>query len=401
MSEIIDARARKILDSRGNETVEVEIFTEYGMGQASAPSGASKGKTEVLDFPQGGVDSSLRSFKTKISAKLIGMDSLDQAGIDSLLEKIDGTPNFSEIGGNLATAISMAVAKASADELGIPLFRYLGGVNYRIPVPLGNVVGGGKHAVNGTTIQEFLVATHSDDIFTSIKTNAQVHKRIKEIAAKELDIPIGMGDEKAWVLPFDDEKVLSLIGEVVDEVSSKTGLEIEKGIDLAASNFYSNGSYIYKNGKLSREEQVDFVEGIVKDRGFTIIEDPFDEEDFDSFAELTKRVGDRALIVGDDIYTSSASRLEKGIEKGASNAILLKPNQVGTISRLLATFRLARENGMAVVVSHRSGETTDAFIAHLAVALGAEYIKTGTVGGERIAKLNELVRIQEEMGVTR
>jgi enolase len=326
---------------------------------------------------------------------------LDQAGIDSLLEKIDGTPNFSEIGGNLATAISMAVAKASADELGIPLFRYLGGVNYRIPVPLGNVVGGGKHAVNGTTIQEFLVATHSDDIFTSIKTNAQVHKRIKEIAAKELDIPIGMGDEKAWVLPFDDEKVLSLIGEVVDEVSSKTGLEIEKGIDLAASNFYSNGSYIYKNGKLSREEQVDFVEGIVKDRGFTIIEDPFDEEDFDSFAELTKRVGDRALIVGDDIYTSSASRLEKGIEKGASNAILLKPNQVGTISRLLATFRLARENGMAVVVSHRSGETTDAFIAHLAVALGAEYIKTGTVGGERIAKLNELVRIQEEMGVTR
>jgi len=401
MSEIIDARARKILDSRGNETVEVEIFTEYGMGQASAPSGASKGKTEVLDFPQGGVDSSLRSFKTKISAKLIGMDSLDQAGIDSLLEKIDGTPNFSEIGGNLATAISMAVAKASADELGIPLFRYLGGVNYRIPVPLGNVVGGGKHAVNGTTIQEFLVATHSDDIFTSIKTNAQVHKRIKEIAAKELDIPIGMGDEKAWVLPFDDEKVLSLIGEVVDEVSSKTGLEIEKGIDLAASNFYSNGSYIYKNGKLSREEQIDFVEGIVKDRGFTIIEDPFDEEDFDSFAELTKRVGDRALIVGDDIYTSSASRLEKGIEKGASNAILLKPNQVGTISRLLATFHLARENGMAVVVSHRSGETTDAFIAHLAVALGAEYIKTGTVGGERIAKLNELVRIQEEMGVTR
>jgi len=401
MSEIIDARARKILDSRGNETVEVEIFTEYGMGQASAPSGASKGKTEVLDFPQGGVDSSLRSFKTKISAKLIGMDSLDQAGIDSLLEKIDGTPNFSEIGGNLATAISMAVAKASADELGIPLFRYLGGVNYRIPVPLGNVVGGGKHAVNGTTIQEFLVATHSDDIFTSIKTNAQVHKRIKEIAAKELDIPIGMGDEKAWVLPFDDEKVLSLIGEVVDEVSSKTGLEIEKGIDLAASNFYSNGSYIYKNGKLSREEQIDFVEGIVKDRGFTIIEDPFDEEDFDSFAELTKRVGDRALIIGDDIYTSSASRLEKGIEKGASNAILLKPNQVGTISRLLATFHLARENGMAVVVSHRSGETTDAFIAHLAVALGAEYIKTGTVGGERIAKLNELVRIQEEMGVTR
>ncbi|MEM4950203.1 MAG: enolase C-terminal domain-like protein, partial [Thermoplasmatales archaeon] len=172
-----------------------------------------------------------------------------------------------------------------------------------------------------------------------------------------------------------------------------------KGIDLAASNFYSEGFYVYRDMKLSREEQIDFVEGIVKDHNFTIIEDPFDEEDFESFAELTKRVGDRATIVGDDLYTSNASRLRIGIEKGSTNAILLKPNQVGTLSRLLETFNLARSNGMEIIVSHRSGETTDSFIAHLAVALGADYIKTGTVGGERIAKLNELVRIQDEIGV--
>ncbi|MGC8645246.1 MAG: phosphopyruvate hydratase [Thermoplasmata archaeon] len=401
MSEIVDAKIRKILDSRGNETVEVEIITEYGKGLASAPSGASKGKNEVMDFPQGGIEQSLKSFKTRIAGKLIGLDSFDQATVDSLLEEIDGTPNFSEIGGNLATAISLSVARASADELGVPLFRYLGGLNFRMPVPLGNVVGGGKHAVNGTTIQEFLVASHSEDVFTAIKTNAQIHRRIKELAARELEIPVGMGDEKAWVLPFDDDKVIAMIGDAVDEISGKTDLKIEKGMDLAASNFYSNGFYLYKKGKLSREEQVDFVEGIVKDRGFTIIEDPFDEEDFDSFAELTKRVGDRALIIGDDLYTTNVSRLKIGIEKVASNAILLKPNQVGTLSRLLETFRLARENGMGIVVSHRSGETTDSFIAHLSVALGADYIKTGTVGGERIAKLNELVRIQEEMGVTR
>ncbi|MEL9914464.1 MAG: enolase C-terminal domain-like protein [Thermoplasmatales archaeon] len=399
MSKIQDARIRKILDSRGNDTVEVEIETEWGFGQASAPSGASKGKTEVMDFPKGGIEQSIRAFNTRIKSRLIGAESSDQSGIDSLLEEIDGTQNFSDIGGNLATAISIAVAKATADELGIPLFRYLGGINSRMPVPLGNVVGGGKHAVHGTTIQEFLVATHSDDVFTAISTNAKIHRRIKEVASRELDVPVGMGDEKAWVLPFSDERVIEMIEKIADEVSSESNLEIEKGIDLAASNFYSEGFYVYRDRKLSREEQIDFVEGIVKDHNFTIIEDPFDEEDFESFAELTKRVGDRATIVGDDLYTSNASRLRIGIEKGSTNAILLKPNQVGTLSRLLETFNLARSNGMEIIVSHRSGETTDSFIAHLAVALGADYIKTGTVGGERIAKLNELVRIQDEIGV--
>ena len=398
MSGIVDSKIRKILDSRGNETVEVEIFTEYGHGISAAPSGASKGANEVKDYPEGGVDQAVKIFRSELSRKIIGLESGEQESFDRFLEDIDGTDNFSSIGGNLAVAISLANAFASSDELGIPIFRYLGGLNSKMTVPLGNVVGGGKHAVNGTTIQEFLIASHSDHVYDAIRTNSLVHKRIKERASKELDIPVGMGDEKAWVLPFDDEKVITMVKEVADEISDKTGLTIENGMDLAASNFYEKGHYIYRNGKLTREEQVDFVEGIVKDRGYTIIEDPFDENDFESFAELTKRVGDRAIIIGDDIYTSSYQRLQEGIKKKSSNAILLKPNQVGTLSRLLKTWRLAKDNGMSVVVSHRSGETTDYFISHLAVAIGADYLKTGTVGGERIAKLNELVRIQEEMG---
>lgn len=400
MSEIVDSKIRKILDSRGNETLEVEIFTQYGHGVAAAPAGASKGETEVADYPSGGIDSSVEMFDSRISSKILGIDSTDQEGFDELLEDIDGTENFSTIGGNLSTALSLANACASADEEGTPLFRYLGGLNFRMPAPLGNVVGGGAHAVNGTTIQEFFVSTHAPKVYDAIKTNALIHKMIKEKAAKELDIPLGMGDEKAWVLPFDDEKVLTLVKEVADAVSDLTGFEIEVGIDLAASNFFKNGHYEYRNRNLTKEEQIDFVEQIVTDKGYTIIEDPFDENDFDSFAELTRRVGDRAVIIGDDIYTTNYDRLEMGIEKESSNYILLKPNQVGTLSRLLDTWRLATDNGMGSVVSHRSGETTDYFIAHLAVAIGAEYIKTGTVGGERMAKLNELVRIQEQMGGT-
>ena len=399
MSEIVDSKIRKILDSRGNETVEVEIYTKYGFGISAAPSGASKGATEVTDYPEGGIDKSVNLFTSDISKKIVGLESSDQEGFDLFLEDIDGTENFAKIGGNLAVAMSLANAFASADELGIPLFRYLGGLNARMTTPLGNVVGGGKHAVNGTTIQEFLIASHADRAFDAIKTNAIVHKRVKERASKELDIPIGMGDEKAWVLPFDDDKVIELVREVAEEVSDKTGFRIENGMDLAASSFYENGHYVYKDKKLSRTEQVDFVEEIVKDKGYSVIEDPFDENDFDSFAELTKRVGNKAIIIGDDLYTTNYQRLEMGISKRASNAILLKPNQVGTLSRLLKTWRLAKDHGMSSVVSHRSGETTDYFIAHLAVAIGADYIKTGTVGGERLAKLNELVRIQEEMGV--
>ncbi len=399
ISEIVEARIRKILDSRGSETVEVEIFTKYGFGVSAAPSGASKGATEVKDFPTGGVDEGIRLFRKEIAGKLEGVESTDQEGFDALLEEIDGTENFSRIGGNIAVALSLANASASANESALPLFRYLGGLNARMVVPLGNVVGGGKHAVNGTTIQEFLVASHSDRVYEAIKTNALIHRRIREKAAKELDIPIGLGDEKAWVLPFDDEKVMELVRSSADEISDKTGYKVELGMDLAASNFFENGKYVYRKRKLAREEQVDFVEGIVKDRGFSVIEDPFDENDFESFAELTKRVGDKALIVGDDIYTTNYARLAKGIEEGTSNAILLKPNQVGTLTRLLRTWRLAKDHGMGIVVSHRSGETNDYFIAHLAVALGADYIKTGTLGGERLAKLNELVRIQERMGV--
>ncbi len=401
MSEIVDGRIRKILDSRGNPTVEVEVYTGLGRGVSAAPSGASKGATEVKDYPEGGVDASVNIFKKKVLKELRGLEATDQEEIDRKLEEIDGTADFSRIGGNLAVAISMANAFAAADELGIPLFRHLGGLNYSMPIPLGNVVGGGAHAVNGTTIQEFLVASHSRDIFDAIRTNSLVHKKIKEMATKEMNTPLGMGDEKAWVLPFGDEKVINMIAQAVSEVSDSTSLKIEKGMDLAASNYFKDGRYQYRDRKLDKDEQVSFVESIINDHGFTIIEDPFDEEDFESFAELTKRVGNKAMIIGDDLYTTNYDRLKKGIEMKATNAILLKPNQVGTVSRLLRTWRLAKTNGFGSVVSHRSGETDDFFISHLGVAIGANYLKAGTVGGERIAKLNELVRIQEEIGVIR
>ncbi len=398
MSEIMDGNIRKILDSRGNETVEVEIFTKYGYGRASAPSGASKGENEVKDYPVGGINESIKLFKQELLSKLIGFDAFDQRGLDSLLEDLDGTESFSRIGGNLAVAISMATAKASADELGIPLFRYLGGMNFSIPSPLGNIIGGGAHAVNGTTIQEFLVSTHSTDVYEAILTNSKIHKAVKEKLSKTLNIPLGMGDEKAWVVPLKDEEVFELLKGIVDNFKDTTGLQIDLGIDMAASSFYKNGKYYYKDSALTKDEQINYVVSLVKDYGLKYVEDPMNQEDFDGYATITKEVGDRAFIVGDDLYTTNVSLLKKGLDKMATNAILLKPNQVGTISRLIDTWKLAKESGMGTVVSHRSGETNDEFIAHLAVALSTDYIKTGTVGGERIAKLNELVRIQGEIG---
>jgi Enolase len=398
MSEIVNADIRKILDSRGNETVEVDIYTKYGFGRASAPSGASKGENEVKDYPQGVINESLRIFKQEVAPKIIGFDASDQINFDALLEEIDGTGNFSRIGGNLAVAISIAAAKASSDEFGIPLYRYLGGLNYAIPAPLGNVIGGGVHAVNGTTIQEFLISTHSKDVYEAILTNAKIHKTIKDKLSKNLNTPLGMGDEKAWVVPLKDDEVFELLSGVVQQFRDLTGLEIDFGIDLAASNFYKNGKYHYKDKTLTREEQIDFVISLIKEYGLKYVEDPMEENDFEGYAAITKEVGDMAYIVGDDIYTTNKDLLQKGLSLLSTNAILLKPNQVGTVSRLIRTWKLAKENGLGTIVSHRSGETNDEFIAHLAVGLSTDYIKTGTVGGERIAKLNELVRIQGEIG---
>ncbi len=399
MTVIEDVVIRKILDSRGNPTVEVEIFTPNGCGTASAPSGASTGAFEVLAFPKEGIDHAVSVFTEDAVPMLLGRDVCEQQEIDALLVEIDGTDNFSLMGGNIATATSLAVAKAAAFALGLPLYRYLGGAfTARIPHPLGNVLGGGKHAVGGTDIQEYSALAMAPSARESIFANAQVHMTVKKRLRERFpETAIGKGDEGAWVAKMDNEEALELVAESCLEVSDSVNFPILPGLDIAASELYKNSRYHYKNGDLDREEQIEFVTHLVDNYKLSLVEDPLDQEDFKGYHELTKAVGDRCIIVGDDLFVTNPQRVKKGIEMKAANAVLIKPNQIGTLSKTIETIKLAHENGYKTVISHRSGETTDSTIAHIGVAFGCHAIKTGVVGGERTAKLNELIRIEEEI----
>ncbi len=396
--EIIDARVRKVLDSRGNPTVEAEIILPFAIGRTSAPSGASTGATEVPPFPREGVDASIKFFESNVRKNLIGFNSADQRGFDQLLSEIDGSSNFSNMGGNLSTALSLSNAKAVSGVLGIPLYRYVGGsLKNKFPFPIGNVIGGGKHSRNGTTIQEFLVSAQGKTMFESIYTNAQVHKRIgAKLQEKLKDQSVGVGDERAWTASITDDEAIDVLKSAVREVSSERKVKIIYGCDFAATSYYKDGHYTYRTKKLDQAGQIDFAAKLVKEEGFTFIEDPMEETDFEGFAALTKEIGKKAIVVGDDIYTTNASRIRKGIEMSASNAVLIKVNQIGTLSLTQDAVDVTHEAGWKTVISHRSGETDDDFIAHLAIAFGCFMIKTGTIGGERLAKLNELVRIQED-----
>lgn len=400
MSIIDSVSIRKLLDSRGNPTVEVDVITISGaFGSAIAPAGASKGSHEVRDYPAKGIDDAIRTFKEKVIPELIGLDALDQRTVDEVLHEVDGTDNFSTIGGNVAIATSIATAKAGADFLGIPLYRYIGGIHsIRIPFPLGNVIGGGKHAINGTTVQEFLVLTVGDSVKNSVFTNAEIHRAIgKKLKEKLPGTSIGMGDEKAWVASIKDEEAFEILVGVIDEFRSSTGYRIYPAVDFAASSFYINGRYRYRDRELTREEQIDYVAGLVEKYGLFIVEDPLEENDFEGFAKLTEMVGNKCHIVGDDIFVTNIERLKKGVEMNAANAVLLKPNQIGTLTDFIKTVNFAKESGWTTVFSHRSGETEDSALADIAVGLNGDYIKTGTVGGERTSKLNQLIRIEEEM----
>lgn len=396
--EIVDAKVRKILDSRGNPTVEAEIYLPFSMGRTSAPSGASTGATEVASFPKNGPDDSIKFFNSKVRSAIVGFNAMDQRTFDKLLAELDGSGNFSNMGGNLSTALSLANAKAVAGSLGIPLYGYVGGaMKFRFPHPIGNVLGGGKHSMNGTTIQEFLVSSQGKTIYESIYTNSLVHKRIGKLLEEKLpNQSIGVGDERAWTANISDEEAIDIVKKASKEISQEKKIEIKMGADFAASSFYKDGKYHYKSRSLDQGEQVDYAVKLSKEHGFYFIEDPMDEADFDGFAMITKEVGNRSLIVGDDLYTTNPERIKKGIEKKSTNAVLIKVNQIGTLSRTQDAVDMATSAGWKNVISHRSGETDDDFIAHLSIAFGSELIKTGTIGGERLAKLNELVRIQED-----
>ena len=404
-SIIEDVRVRKILDSRGNATVEVDVITWNGFGRAAAPSGASTGAREVVAFPAGGVDKIIGEVEDIISSELIGMDAEDLNEIDTVLKEIDGTENLSSIGGNTTVAVSMATVKAAASSYNMPLYRFLGGnMPTEIPYPLGNMINGGAHAGrNAPDIQEFLVIPiGAENITEAVFTNVNVHKKIRElIQAKDHSFTGGKGDEGGWAPNLTNEEALEIQVEACQIVTDETGVEVRPSMELAASEMWdpSKEMYVYQREGVERStgEQVDFVEEIIDNYGFFFVEDPIREDDFKGFTELTNKVGKKCIICGDDIFVTNAELLQQGIDKHAANSIIIKPNQIGTLTDTYNTIELAKNNKYVPVVSHRSGETTDETIAHLAVAFSCPIIKTGAVGGERIAKLNELIRIEKEI----
>ncbi|RLF67337.1 MAG: phosphopyruvate hydratase [Thermoplasmata archaeon] len=397
---ISDIILREILDSRGNITVEAEVWTDDGVvGRASAPSGASRGEHEVVAFPKGDPALGIKFFMENVFDELVGLSVFDQDIVDAVLHEKDGTENFSNLGGNIAVAVSLAVARAAANTLGIPLYMYIGGKFVEgVPRPMGNVLGGGKHAIGGTDIQEYLAVALGPTMTDSIFANAKVHKKVGELLRKMLPgESIGKGDEGAWVAKVSNEEALEIVKQAVDEVSDEVGFPIRLSLDFAASELYKDGCYVYKDKKLDRDGQIAYVAELVDKYELYSVEDPLEQNDFDGYTELTKEIGHKCYVIGDDLFTTNYERLKKGIEAGAANGILIKPNQIGTLTDTIRTVKLARKHGYIYIISHRSGETTDNTIAHLAVGLEAPLIKTGAVGGERIAKLNELIRIEEEL----
>ncbi|WP_137283243.1 phosphopyruvate hydratase [Halorussus salinisoli] len=400
MTLVSEVRLRQILDSRGNRTVEADVVTESGgFGRAAAPSGASTGEYEAIELdPSEAIASAREHAVPRLEGKVfVG----DQRDVDRTLRAADGTDDFSEIGANSAVAISMAASKAAADVTGAPLYQHLGGAfrGEEFPTPLGNVVGGGEHAADATAIQEFLaVPIDAPNVQDAVFANAAVHGEVHDLL-DERDIAAGKGDEGAWAPSIDDEQAFEIVDEATETVADEFGFDIKFGLDVAAAEMYDadDGEYVYRETTRDTDEQIEYIADLVDEYDLAYVEDPLDEDDYEGFAELTRKVGDRTLVCGDDLFVTNVERLETGIEQGAGNSILVKPNQIGTLSDAVDAVELAVENGYQPVISHRSGETEDTTIAHLAVATAAPFIKTGAVGGERTAKLNELIRIEQNV----
>ncbi len=407
--EIRGIEGLKILDSRGNPTIEVsvKISTDKKMasGRAAAPSGASRGKNEVVAFPKGGVNKAITELN-KLAKELKNTKFTDQDSFDKKLRKLDGTENLENVGGNTIVALSMAIAKAVASISEKPLYEhYTTNSSNALPYPLGNVLGGGEHAgKSAPDIQEFLALPLGAESFTqAVFANAKVHKRVKKLVnKKDKYFTGGKSDEGAWAPNIGDKDALEIVAKACEEISEEVGFEIRPGLDVAASSLYDQNEekYKYRREGTLRDtgEQIDIIIDYVNSYDLVYVEDPIQEEDFESFAEITKKVGKNCLICGDDLFVTNVKRIKRGMTIKAANAILIKPNQIGTLTDTKNAVDLSKENECTPVISHRSGETTDNTIAHLAVGLGCPIIKTGAVGGERIAKLNELIRIEKELG---
>jgi len=409
MHEITDIRAREILDSRGNPTVEVEVELENGVvGLAMVPSGASTGIHEALEMRDGdkgrylgkGVRKVIENVE-KVAEEIVGLSALDQRLVDETLLEVDGTDNKSNLGANATLGISLAVARAGAKSVGLPLFRYIGGLGSdTIPVPMSNILNGGAHADNNVDIQEFMIMPVGAENFREgIRMNAEIFHTLKKIL-KERKLATSVGDEGGFAPDLkSDEEALEIIMEAIKAAGYTPGEDIVLALDVAASELYEDGKYIFKKsgGEVKTKEQmVDFYENLVNKFPIFSIEDGMDEDDWEGWKMLTDRVGDKVQIVGDDLFVTNIDRLAQGIEKGVGNSILIKLNQIGTLSETMDTVEVAHRNGMTTVISHRSGETEDTFIADFAVAVNSGQIKTGSLcRSERIAKYNQLLRIEE------
>ncbi len=406
MSSIIeDLIARKVFNNRGEETIEVDVITTSGFGRASAPAGKSRGKAEVQYYPQGGVDAAVKRVDELIAPELAGLNADFQEEIDETLHEIDGSSNFKNIGGNTAFAISLANAEAAANSHGLLLFQFLGGnAATSMPYPLGNCISGGQHARGKSPdIQEYLALPHGAETFLeAVTANAQIHKRIGDsLKKKSSSFNGGKSDEGAWIANIDTVDAFEVIAKACEEVGNELDFECGFGVDVAASSFWNEkeGKYVYTNEGIKRDtgEQIEFMIDLIEKYHLAYVEDPFHEEDFQSFAELTRKTKN-CLICGDDLFTTNTERLNNGIKINAGNAIIIKVNQIGTLSDAVETIETAQRHGYDPVVSHRSGDTCDWHIAHLAVAYKCPIIKTGVVEGARIAKLNELIRIEHFLG---
>jgi len=412
-STIANIIAREILDSRGNPTVEADVFLASGvMGRAAVPSGASTGEHEAVELRDNdkeryggkGVTLAVQNIEETIAPALAGADATDQMGIDAALIEMDGTPNKSNLGANAILAVSMACARAAAQELGLPLWRYLGGPLTRVmPVPMMNILNGGAHATNTVDFQEYMIIPVGAESFgDAVRMGAEVFHALKKVLVKR-KLSTGVGDEGGFAPDLkSDEEAITVVLEAIQAAGYAAGKDIVLALDCAASELHKDGKYTFKKsgaGTKDAEGMVKLYAGWLDQYPIVSIEDGMSEDDWDGWKLLTEAVGDRCQLVGDDLFVTNTERLARGIEQGVANSILIKVNQIGTLTETLEAIEMARAAGYLSVISHRSGETEDTFIADLAVGTGAGQIKTGSASrSDRVAKYNQLIRIEQQLG---
>lgn len=408
MEEIVEVKGREILDSRGNPTVEVEVKTISGVtGTACVPSGASTGKYEALELRDSesryhgkGVLKAIKNIELLIGPEILGLDILNQEEIDRRMIELDGTKNKSKLGANAILGVSLAVSRAASNLLNIPLYKYIGGLFANVlPVPYLNIINGGKHAENNLDIQEFMIVPLGFNSFKeSIRASSEVYQTLKNILKKN-NLSTGVGDEGGFSPNLrNNEEAIKFIIEAINESNYKLGEEIFLALDSAASSFYKDGKYIFEGKEVDSYWMIDYYEKLIEKYPIISLEDPLAEDDYEGWKELTKRFKDRIQIVGDDIFVTNKEKFLFGVENGIANSILIKVNQIGTLTETLEVIKLARKYGYNYMISHRSGETVDSYIADLAVGTCSFQIKAGAPSrGERVAKYNRLIQIEEEL----